>query len=54
MKLDKENNGWKYVNSKDIASLGLTSGVRKVKFDLRRNQNFELVWCQRANHAFEF
>ncbi|KAL8087638.1 hypothetical protein AgCh_037693 [Apium graveolens] len=29
VKLDKENNGWKYVNSKDIASLGLTSGVRK-------------------------
>lgn len=30
VKLDKENNGWKYVDSKDIASLGLTSGVRKV------------------------
>lgn len=30
MKLDKENMGWKFVNSKDITSLGLTSGVRKV------------------------
>ncbi|KAL1826212.1 hypothetical protein ACET3Z_012990 [Daucus carota] len=28
--LEKENMEWKYVNSKDVGSLGLTSGVRKV------------------------
>ena len=30
MNLEKENMEWKYVNSKDVGSLGLTSGVRKV------------------------